>query len=68
MERLEGAAVAQDWRTPGEAGMFVVDVLHDDANQDQTFLVGAEHTDKIEVTGTRPAVIAVIAGDARSVR
>ncbi len=38
-------------------GTFVVDILHDEANQDQTFLVGAEQTDKIEVVATTPGVM-----------
>ncbi len=49
-------------------GMFVLDVLHDDGGGSQTFLVGSEHTDKIEVTRTYPAVITVVEGDSRSVR
>ncbi len=40
-------------------GVFVIDVLYDDANQDQTFLVGREQTDKIEIDETLPAVITV---------
>ncbi len=41
------------------AGTFVVDIMHDDANWDQTFLVGAELTDKIELRATTPAAIAI---------
>jgi hypothetical protein len=40
------------------AGTFVVDVLHDEARQNQTFLV-SDFTKKIEVLGTTPAVITV---------
>ncbi len=54
--------------SPDAAGTFVVDVLHGDDNQDQTFLVGAYQTDKIEVAGTQAAVITVITGDSRNLR
>ena len=49
-------------------GTFVIDISHDEANQDQTFLVGAEHTDKIEVARTAPAVIVVTQAKARTIR
>ena len=40
--------------------------MHDEANQ--TFLVGAEQTDKIEVIGTMPAVIVVATDAGHSIR
>jgi hypothetical protein len=40
------------------SGAFVVDILSDENNDDQTFLV-SKFTDKVEVTGTTPAVIRV---------
>ena len=49
-------------------GMFVVDVLPDDANQDQTFLVGTEQSDKIAVADVRVAAITVTSHPARVVR
>ncbi len=42
------------------AGTFVVDLLHAEAEHHQTFLIGAEPTDKIEVNRTTPAVITVV--------
>ncbi len=45
--------------SPDAAGTFVVDILHDDADQDQTFLVGSELIDKIEVVRTDPAVVTI---------
>ncbi len=48
--------------SPDAVGTFVIDVAYDEDNGDQTFLIGAEQTDKIEVTHTHPAVITV-AGD-----
>ncbi len=54
--------------SPNAVGTFVVDVLHDEPNQDQTFLVGVEQTDKIEIALTQAAVITVINGDLRSTR
>ena len=50
------------------SGTFVVDVVHDETNQDQTFLVGAEQTDKIEIERTIPAVIVVATDAAHSIR
>ncbi len=49
-------------------GTFVVDVLHDEAAADQTFLVGDAHTDQIAIGRTNPAVVTVgirRRGDAR---
>ncbi len=45
--------------SPDAVGSFVIDVMHDEANDDQTFLVGPEPTDKIDVVRTSPAVISV---------
>ncbi len=45
--------------SPRASGTFVFDVLHDEAAKDQTFLVGPDDRDKIEVTGTTPAMITV---------
>ncbi len=49
-------------------GTFVFDVLHDEVNRDQTFIVGAEQKDKIEVERTVPTAIAVTKGKAHSIR
>ncbi len=54
--------------SPDAVGTFVVDILHDESAGDQTFLVGANSRDKIEVTKTNPAVIVVSSGPARSIR
>ncbi len=45
--------------SPDAVGTFVIDVAHDETDGNQTFLVGREQTDKIEITGTHPAVITV---------
>ncbi len=45
--------------SPDAVGTFVVDFAHDEANGGQTFLVGAEQTDKIEIVHTSPAAITV---------
>jgi hypothetical protein len=50
------------------AGAFVIDFLYNEAAGDQTFLVGATDTDKIEITGTTPAVVVVTSGASRSIR
>ncbi len=44
--------------SPDAAGVFVVDVLYDDANQDQTFVV-SDFVNGIEISTTTPAVITV---------
>ena len=44
------------------SGTFMIDVMHDESNLDQTFLV-SNYTAKVEVTGTVPATI-----DVRSTR
>jgi hypothetical protein len=41
------------------AGAFVVDILRDEANGDQTFMI-SNYTDKIAVDSTTPAVITVV--------
>ena len=48
-------------------GTFVVDVLHNAANQDQTYLI-SEFSDVIEVSSTTPAAIVVTPGPSRSIR
>lgn len=49
------------YRVPrGAAGTFVIDVLHDEAGGDQTYLV-ANFRERIEITGTTPAIIEVTA-------
>ncbi len=40
-------------------GTFVIDVQDDGSDSSQTFLVGAEQTDKINVSSTVPAVITI---------
>ncbi len=49
-------------------GTFVIDILHDESAGDQTFLVGADDRDKIEITKTTPAVVVVTSGASRSIR
>ncbi len=49
-------------------GTFVIDILHNEAAGDQTFLVGATDRDKIEITRTTPAVVVVTSGASRSIR
>ncbi len=44
---------------PDAGGVFVIDVLRDEGNQDQTFLV-ASPSGKIDVTQTMPAVFVVM--------
>ncbi len=53
--------------TADALGTFVVDVLHDERNHDQTFLISS-FTDKIEVAGTTPGVITVIPGSIPRIR
>ncbi len=68
VEMSGGAYLATfTYRVQGDAaGTFVVDVLHNEANQ--TMLIGAEQTDKIEVARTAPAVVVVTTGSAGSIR
>ncbi len=50
------------------AGVFVIDVLHDETTGNQTFLIGSKHTDQIAVRATVPAIVTVTpsAADANS--
>lgn len=61
MAAPEGAVLTTfTYRASRDAsGAFVIDVLHDEAAGDQTFLV-SDFTKKIEVVGTKPAVIHVV--------
>ncbi len=49
-------------------GTFAIDILHNESIGDQTFLVGTGDRDKIEVTGTAPAIVVVAAEAAGSIR
>jgi hypothetical protein len=46
------------------SGTFVVDIKSDESNQDQTFLI-SQHTNKVEISRTTPAVIRINSGKTR---
>ncbi len=43
-------------------GTFVIDLVHNNVPADQTFLIGAEDRDVIQITSKTPAVVVVTAG------
>ncbi len=50
------------------SGTFVIDVLHDETVGDQTFLIGANYRDRIEVTQTKPAIVFINPGTTEAIR
>ena len=63
----DGYLATFTYRASADAvGTFVIDIVRGDVIQ--TLLVGADQNEQIVVSGTRPAVIVVTAGSARSVR